>query len=179
MATRVNGNPETPASAFQFRVYSTPADKDGKGPTFLPEGQVGFTDVDGLTIETETVQYKEGNDMYVRTLPGRTMPSEVTFSRGMDRNGYLAAWKAATTERTAQPDDQIRNHVFVEVYRRQGVEGVAEADTQIVQIWKIPDAWVSRLETDAFSGGSSEVTVQRMVLACDGPCELLFPPPAV
>lgn len=174
MTTRANGEASTtPISSFQFTVHSV--DALGNGVIYLPQGEIGFTDVSGLTEETEAYAYKEGNDGYERMLPGRTKSGEITLSRGLDRNSYLLRWREGIRERTALPTGNARNDVIITVYDRRGAPGAFEQAGDIIRILRFKNAWPRSLEMGDLSGTASDINVTRCVLVFDGPYETIFP----
>lgn len=170
MATKANGKIVQPTAGFQFKVYTI-------GPNnWLPDGSVGFTDVSGLQVEVEAVKYKEGNDLYERSLPGKSMTAQITLRKGSDPSNYLGRWHAAVRERTALPDDSVHATVVIEMYRRQGVPGAAEAPggPELIKQWQGLKMWPSRYSTGDL-GNSSEINVEEIVLeSAYGPMELTY-----
>lgn len=173
MSTRIDGEVSTPATSFQFSVHSVPV--NGNGPQWIPPDEVGFTSVDGLTAETEAIDHKDGNDLYGKKLPGRTMAPEVVLSRGVDRYSRLDAWLMAVQERTALAHGRVLNHVYITLWERQGVEGVAEVPARMIKQWKLTKAWPSKVETGTLDAGSGEVLIERLTLQSEGPPQVVFP----
>jgi len=182
VASSVATRKTSPVSVFQFQVYTRVTDTS-REIDWLPKGKVGFTNVSGLGNSTESIEYKEGNDLYGGQFPGRSRPTgEVTLSRGLDLAGYLARWRSAILERTTLPGAYARCDLIIELYARQGVEGVAQsiAGPELIQRWVIPKAWPKDYNVDDLdSRGGTEVTIQRVVMACQNVPELLYPNPTV
>lgn len=173
MATTANGESSTtPVSTFQFTVHSV---NNNGGRTYLEQGKIGFTDVSGLSEETEAYAYKEGNDGYERMLPGRTKSGEIVLSRGLDRNSALLKWREDIRERTALPTGAARNDVIITVYDRRGAPGAFAQPGEIIRILKFNNAWPRQLEMGDLSGTAGEINVTRCTLVYDGPYEVLFP----
>lgn len=174
MATQAGNRLTTPISGFQFQVWTLPA-ADG-GIIYIPEGEVGFKEVTGLTAETEAVEYGEGNDLYVDMLPGRTTPQELVLARGVDRNGKLIAWHKTVQERTALPLDEVRADLIIGLYNRQGVPGAGgEADPELIRMWKFFRAWPKGYAADDLTTSSGEIILERLTLCYYGPPQLVFP----
>ena len=172
MATRANGEVTTPVSSFQFTIHTVPNDA---GLNFLPEGDVGFSECSGIKIETDAVEYKDGNDLYSDMLPGRSKPFEVTLSQGLDKSNWLQKWKAATTERTTLPTEKARCDVIITVWNRQGAPGAAEVPTDKVVVFKLKKGWVKDLEIGDLKSTDSEINIRKAVLTGYGPPEQIFP----
>ena len=163
-----------PVSGFQFEVYSL---SNGTiNP--IPKNKVGFTEVSGLTDETEAVEYKEGNDLYADMLPGMTKPQELTLSKGTDRSNYLLSWRQLIKERYQLPNQAYRASIIVAMYDRTGTAKSGESP-ELIRMWRFNDAWPRSLSQDDFSSSSSEINVERLVLCYRGAPEVIFPAPSV
>ena len=136
-----------PATAFRFVVNSTKL-----------RGPVGFSKISGIKEENEVMEYREGSDrqLAVRKIPGlRTYP-EVTFEKGLTRQGLdLVNWRRDVL-RGAQG---FRAPVSVSV---QDCTGVVARTAQMEQ------SWPSSLEMSDLDGSSSEVAVETMTIVHEG-----------
>ena len=178
MVTRVQGiQKNAPISGFQFELHTL--SNGSINP--IPAANVGFSEVSGITDDTEAVEYKEGNDMYPDMLPGQTKPQELTLSRGVDRSGYLLAWRELVKERTFMPGQQYRCDLVLSVYDRQGTpqaSGDGES-SELIRQYKFKDAWPRSLSTDDLNSTSSEIIMERVIVCYRGAPELIFPQPVV
>ena len=172
MATRANGEVQTPVSSFQFTIYTVPNEE---GLNFLPEGEIGFSECSGLSDETEAVDFKEGNDLYIDKLPGQSKSPEITLSHGLDKSNYLQKWRAAVKERTTLPAPKYRCDVIITVWNRQGAPGAAEVPSDKITVWKLKKAWPKSLELGDLKATDSEINMMKLVLCCYGPPEQIFP----
>lgn len=176
MVTKVQGVQGTnaPISGFQFTVHSLP---NSVGLDPLPLDAVGFSEVSGITDDTEAVEYKEGNDLYPDMLPGQTKPQELTLSRGVDRSGYLVAWRELVKERTYAPGQGFRCDLVLSIYDRQGSPQATgdAAEASLIRQYKFMDAWPRALSHDDLSSTSSEIILERVVICYRGAPELIFP----
>lgn len=79
-AQSVGGRPESPSPRFSYSV--------------VIEGEdVGrFTAVDGLSIEVEVVEFRDGSDPLIRKLPGRVKYGDITLKRGYVASSDLNDW---------------------------------------------------------------------------------------
>lgn len=172
MATKIAGGGDAvPFSGFQFEVYTLST--EGSPHIYLPQGQVGFTSVSGLTVDIEAVEYKEGNSLYTDMLPGMTKPSEVTFERGLDKSGYLLKWHRQIVEATYVGQRAFRNHLIVVQYDRAGTSTSNPTRTNIVQAWKLPFAW-PKSYSQGDLGANSEITTETVSMCFYGAPEVLF-----
>lgn len=173
MATQANGVAKTtPISSFQFTVHSV---NPNGGKVYLPEGKIGFTEVSGLSKETEALEYKEGNDLYGRNLPGRTKAGSITLRRGLDLNNYFIGWRDGIEERTALPTGTAVNDVIITIYDRRGAPGASETVSEIYRIIRLRNAWPSTMEIGDLSGTAGDINIQSVTLVHDGPYEILYP----
>jgi len=169
VATKLDGqnNAEaTPTNSFQFEVYS----REGR---HLPHGKVGFSSVEGLSDETEAVEYKDGNDLYARKLPGMTKGGEITLKKGIDYSGWLWEWRKQVREGTWLPQ-QYQEDIVVVQYDRRGTDSSAAGVTpSIVQAWVLRNAWPSSYNRDDL-GASSEIAMESCTFCHDGPPEIFI-----
>jgi phage tail-like protein len=175
VVTKVQGvQKNAPISGFQFTVHSL-ANAVGLDP--IPINDVGFSEVSGLTDDTEAVEYKEGNDLYTDMLPGQTKPQELTLSRGVDRSGFLVAWRELVKERTYSPGQGFRCDLILSVYDRQGAPMAVgdAAEAALIRQYKFIDAWPRSLAHDDLNSTSSEIILERVVICYRGAPELIFP----
>ena len=171
MATEAQGaTKNAPVSGFQFEVYSLPNGTINP----IPQNMVGFSEVSGLTDETEAVEYKEGNDLYTDMLPGMTKPQELTLSRGVDRSNYLLSWRALVKEQFALPNQAYRCTIIVAMYDRTGTPKSGESP-ELIRMWRFNDAWPRSLTQDDFSSTNSEINIERTILCYRGAPEVIFP----
>lgn len=169
-----NAAKNAPVSGFQFEVY-TMANHAGYDP--IPKDKVGFTEVSGLADDTDAVEYKEGNDLYVDMLPGMSRPQELTLGRGVDRSGYLIAWRKAVREGTMMPDQGFRCDLFVVQYDRSGTPTSSgeEVVAEPIRVWKFTNAWPRSMSQDDLNSTASEISLERVVMCYRGPPEQVWP----
>ena len=165
----------SPVSGFQFEVYTMANPESSYNP--IQKNQVGFSEVSGLTDDTEAVEYKEGNDLYADMLPGMSRPQELTLGRGVDRSGHLIAWRKAVREQTFMPDGGYRCDLFVVMYDRSGTPTSKGDDTiaEPIRVWKFPQAWPRSMSQDDLNATSSEIAIERVVICYRGPAEQVWP----
>ncbi len=174
MATRVQGvQRNAPISGFQFELHTVTNGEINP----LPMQAVGFSEVSGITDDTEAVEYKEGNDLYPDMLPGQTKPQELTLTRGVDRSGYLLAWRELVKERTYMPGHMYRCDLILSVYDRQGTpQAVGDGlESSLIRQYKFVDAWPRALSHDDLNSTNSEILLERVIICYRGAPELIFP----
>lgn len=122
-------------------------------------GRVGFTQVEGLSAETEVAYYREGADKTYtpRAIPTLTRYSDVTLRRGIAAgDNDLYAWfhtvEALRTE------------------RRDVTISLLNEDHEAVVRWRLKDAFLRRIEGPTLSGTGEGggIAIECMVLAHEG-----------
>jgi phage tail-like protein len=170
MATFANGVATRPVVTAWFDVYTV-------GGRWIPQGQVGFQEVQGLERTTEAIKHKQGNDLFEDQIPGRTMASTITLVKGLDRSNYLERWKACVEENTALGDELLREDVIISLYDRQGTPNAVESPVgaQLIKQWRLRNAWISSLTVSNFTGLSTELGTVTCTLVGYGPILQQFP----
>lgn len=169
MPTYVNGQKTEPTVGAWFTVH----DVEGR---YLPEDLVGFTDLEGLTRETDAIVYKEGNELYERHVPGRTKAGQITLRRSTDGANYLSRWKAAVEEASALAPATVKATLIVSMYDRRGTPGSGGSDTKVLlRRWKLEGAWCSKLDEGNLSGQAGDIHMETATIVYDGPPLQLYP----
>lgn len=133
-----------PLSKYHFRV-----DWGGQ--------QVSFSEVSGLSMEVEVVEYREGASPSQQPIkiPGLKKFSNLVLKRGVQKG----------------------DHEFFEWIRTIGVGTVQRRDVAIsllneahepVVTWRVRNAWPCKYEVAGLHAASSEVLIETLELAHDG-----------
>lgn len=123
------------------------------------QGTVNFSEVSGLTMEAEVVEYRGGADLQRSThkQPGLQKFSNVTLKRGIAPaaagNG-LFEWYASIT---AGQD-----------FRRDVSISLLNEERTPVMIWKIKQAWPVKLEGPGLKSTGTDVAIESVEFACEG-----------
>ena len=81
--------------------------------------QAVFTEVSGLQVETEVLEYAEGgNNGFVHRLPGRTRVGNITLKRGITSSNELFKWYMAI----ASGQNIDRRNISLVMYDTAGAE---------------------------------------------------------
>jgi phage tail-like protein len=118
---------------------------------------VGFMEVSGLSIELEVVDYREGSspENSVRKMPGMKMFSDVILKRGIVKNDDdFYKWISTAT--------------FNQVERRDVVISLLNEQHEPVVVWKLRNAFPSKLEYSTLNAHSSDVIIESLTLAYEG-----------
>jgi phage tail-like protein len=119
--------------------------------------RTGFTEVTGLSIETEAIEYREGNSPVQSAvkLPGIQKYPNIVLKRGIVA-GDNEFFKWVATIQQGQ------------VERRDVVISLLDDRHQPVMVWKVRNAWPAKYEGPALRAGSSEVAIETLELAHEG-----------
>jgi len=115
-----------------------------------------FTELSGLQIETEVMEYAEGgNNAFVHRLPGRTKVSNITLKRGMTASNELFKWYRDVAYGKNVP----RRNVSVIMYDTAGVE---------VMRWSFINAYPVKWVGPQLSASSTNTAVETFELTHEG-----------
>ncbi len=133
-----------PVTAFHFQVEW--------GGT-----RIGFTEVSGLTVELQSIDYREGNapEYQVTKMPGIPQYSNITLKRGMFRSdNEFFQW--------------LNTVKLNEIERRDLTISLLNEDHEPVTVWKVKDAWPSKVEGPSLNSTGNEVAVETIELTHEG-----------
>ena len=134
-----------PLPKFHFRV-----DWDGIA-------NAGFTEVTGLEVTTEKIEYRDGaSPEYSKVkMPGMQTFGDLTLKRGIFKgdNEFYVWWN------TVALNTITRRNVTISLLN--------EAHEPVV-VWKVKNAWPLKVTSSDLNAGSNEVAVETLVLAHEG-----------
>jgi phage tail-like protein len=111
-----------------------------------------FTGVDGLSVEQEVVEYREGSDDTVRKLPGRLKWGDITLKRGFRADSSLSSLVGT------EPGG-VAPHVLVTLADGRGRE---------LRRWHLTACFPSRWELASVPAAPNGTRLEeRLALACD------------
>ena len=117
-----------------------------------------FTELTGLQIETEVMEYAEGgNNAFVHRLPGRTKVGNITLKRGMTASNELFKWYIDIAYGKTVPVP--RRHVSVIMYDTAGKE---------VMRWSFNNAYPVKWVGPQLNAGGTNTAVETLELTHDG-----------
>ena len=112
-----------------------------------------FSEVSGLSIEYETITYKDGMSYRdgAKHMPGLGTPVNLTLQRGIVRQGsYLLDWINSVQLNTVEKRD-----VRIDLLDESG---------EAVVSWTAIDAFPKKLDAPSFNATSNEVAVESLEL---------------
>jgi len=119
--------------------------------------QIGFTEVSGLDVETEKIEYRHGaSPEYNKTcMPGMQKFTDITCKRGTfaGDNEFYDWWNTKALNTIARRDLTISL--------------LNEAHEPVV-VWKVKNAWPLKVQSTDLKSDGNEVAIETLVLAHEG-----------
>lgn len=114
----------------------------------------GFTEVSGITMETDIVEYREGADTAtVRKLPGLRKYGNITLKRGYTTNTELWDWRKSVIDGATE--------------RKSGVIILLNEAREPALRWEFSEAWVSKYEGPALNATANEAAIESIEIAVE------------
>ncbi len=119
--------------------------------------QIGFTEVSGLDVETEVIEYRHGaSPEYVKTkMPGMQKFGNITMKRGTFKsdNEFYDWWNTVSLNTIERRDLTISL--------------LNEAHEPVV-VWKVKKAWPTKVQSTDLKSDGNEVAVETLELVHEG-----------
>jgi phage tail-like protein len=119
--------------------------------------RIGFTEVTGLTIEHEVIEYREGNSPEYNKIkmPGLHKFGNITLKRGVfaSDNDYFA-WLNTVKLNTIERRDLTIN--------------LLNEEHQPVVTWKVKNAWPVKIQAPDLKSDANEAAIESIELAHEG-----------
>ena len=119
--------------------------------------QIGFTEVSGMTVETEMIEYRHGaSPEYHKTrMPGMQKLSNITLKRGtfQSDNEFYNWWNTVSLN---------------EIERRDLTISLLNEAHEPVVVWKVKSAWPIKVQTTDLKSDANEVAIETMELVHEG-----------
>lgn len=126
--------------------------------------QIGFTEVSGLDVETEVVEYRHGaSPEYHKTKqPGMTKYSNITLKRGTFRsdNEFFDWWKETKLFEEGNSSGSA--------YRRDLTISLLDENHEPVIVWKVKRAWPTKVQPTDLKADGNEVAIESIELVHEG-----------
>lgn len=115
----------------------------------------GFTEVSGLTAESDAIEYREGSDVATaRKLPGLRKYSNITLKRGYTQSTALWDW------RKTSEDGQTE--------RRDGTIVLLDEGRNAVIRWIFRNGWVVKYEGASLNSTTNEAAIESIEIVHEG-----------
>jgi len=166
-------------------LFSTKINQSDKKTPFV-EGKSngwlgGFSQISGLSINTQSIQYREGGyNTTVHQIPGMTTFTPVTFQRGvLFGNDQAITWMrglfaAASGEGIAMRSDtstskSFRVDINLYVMDHPNTKGITEEGANIPRMaFKIHNAWITTLNYTDLNAADGAILFESMSLVHEG-----------
>lgn len=118
---------------------------------------IGFTEVSGLDVETEVIEYRQGaSPEYSKIkMPGMQKYSNITLKRGSFKsdNEYYKWWNTVKLNTIERRDITIM---------------LLNEEHDPVIIWKVKNAWPTKIQSTDLKADGNEVAIESMELVHEG-----------
>jgi phage tail-like protein len=118
---------------------------------------VSFTEVSGLDVETEVIEYRDGaNRSYSKQkIPGMQKYANVVLKRGImpADNAFFDWWNTVSLNK---------------VERRDVTVSLLNELHEPVMVWKIVDAWPAKVTGTDLKADGNEIAIETIELAHEG-----------
>ena len=119
--------------------------------------RIGFTEVSGLDVETEPVEYREGSSPEYSKIkmPGMQKYSNITLKRGTFRsdNEFYQWWNTVNLNT---------------IERRDIIISLMNEEHEPVVTWKIKNAWPTKIQSTDLKADGNEVAIESMEIVHEG-----------
>ena len=119
--------------------------------------RLGFTEVSGLTVETEAIEYREGNlpEYHKIKMPGMQKFGNITMKRGTFKgdNDFYNWWNTVALNT---------------IERRDLTISLLNESHQPVVVWKVKSAWPTKVQSSDLKGDGNEVAIETVEIAHEG-----------
>jgi phage tail-like protein len=119
--------------------------------------KIGFTEVSGLDVETEVIEYRDGSspEYSKKKMPGMQKYANITLKRGTfaSDNEYYNWWKTVSLNT---------------IERRDLTISLLNESHEPVVVWKVKNAWPSKIQSTDLKADGNEVAIESMELVHEG-----------
>lgn len=125
---------------------------------------LGFTEVSGLDVETEPIEYRHGaSPVYNKSKqPGLTKYSNITLKRGtfQSDNEFFNWWKENVF---FQEGNKTKSK-----YRRDITISLLNEEHNAIIVWKVINAWPIKVQSTDLKADGNEVAIESIELVHEG-----------
>jgi phage tail-like protein len=119
--------------------------------------RIGFTEVSGLEVTTEKIEYRDGasKEYHKVKMPGMQTFGDLTLKRGIFAadNEFYDWWNTVALNTIERRDITI---------------SLLNESHEPVVIWKVKNAWPSKVTSTDLNASGNETAIETMVLAHEG-----------
>lgn len=126
--------------------------------------KIGFTEVSGLDVETEVIEYRHGASAeYFKTKqPGMQKFSNITMKRGtfQSDNEYYDWWKQTYFFQEGNSTGSK--------FRRDITISLLNESHEPIVVWKVKNAWPIKIQSTDLKADGNEIAIESMELVHEG-----------
>ena len=119
--------------------------------------KIGFTEVTGLEVSTEVIEYRDGAspEYHKIKMPGMQKFSNITMKRGTFKgdNDYFKWWNTVALNT---------------IERRNLIISLLNENHEPVVVWKIKNAWPVKVQSTDLKADGNEVDIESIEIAHEG-----------
>lgn len=119
--------------------------------------KIGFSEVSGLSVETDVVEYRDGSspEFHKIKMPGMQKFGNITMKRGIFQgdNDFFKWWKTVALNT---------------IERRDVTISLLNENHEPVVVWKIKNAWPSKVQSTDLKSDDNGVAIETIELAHEG-----------
>jgi phage tail-like protein len=119
--------------------------------------KIGFTEVSGLDVEREVIEYRDGSSKEYSKLkmPGLTKFSNITLKRGSFKkdNDFYKWWVSNKLETVERRDITI---------------SLLNEEHNPVITWKVKNAWPSKIQPTDLKSDDNSIAIETMEIVHEG-----------
>lgn len=119
--------------------------------------RIGFTEVSGLEVTTEKIEYREGSspEYHKVRMPGMQTFGDLTLKRGVfaGDNEFYEWWNKVKLNTIERRDITIK---------------LLNEEHDPVVTWKVKNAWPTKVTSPTLNASGNEAAIETLVLAHEG-----------
>jgi phage tail-like protein len=136
--------PQYPVSKFHFQVE-------------WGGSKIGFTEVTGLEVSTEVIEYRDGasREYHKIKMPGMQKFGNITMKRGtfLGDNEFYSWWNTVALNT---------------IERRNLIISLLNEKHEPVVVWKVKNAWPVKVQSTDLKADGNEVAIESIEVAHEG-----------
>lgn len=126
--------------------------------------RIGFTEVSGLSMETNVIEYREGSAKNYNVIkqPGRTVFNNIVLKRGTFEGDFdfFKEWRKTIFFQEGNKTGSM--------YRRTVAIKLLNENHEPVITWVLHNAWPRKIEWSDLKANGNEVLIETMELVNEG-----------
>ncbi len=126
--------------------------------------EIGFTEISGLDVETEAIEYRAGNSsIFSKTKqPGMQKYSNITMKRGTFKsNPEFYDWWKETVK--FQEGGSLGS-----VYRKSITISLLDEEGKDIVIWKVLNAWPIKVQSTDLKSDANDIAIESIEIVHEG-----------